>query len=751
MPALFFSRLRGLLALSISIFVGTTVLAQQPPQPSPSPPTQQNQPAPSNQEAEVVRISTELVQTDVMVFDREGRFINNLTRDQFELRVDDRPQEISFFEQVAAGTLNEEAQLSAARGGTRPTIGGASARPLDRGRTVFFFVDDFHLAPDSAVRVRRAIQRFIDNEIGQNDQAAIASTSGQIGFLQQLTDNKAVLRHAAARINSRQRSVTTSERPLMSEYQAQAIERNDRDLLNYFITETIRDNPGITPQVAEGMVRGRARSMIQQSISITNITLSTLESLMRSSSSLPGRKIVFFISDGLFLNRNDSDVTNRLRRITDVAARSGVVIYSMDARGLTTGMPDASESGGFDPSGALSRSTLGELPASQEVLRTLAADTGGRALLNNNDLDAGVRRTLRETSVYYLLAWRPETETRRGNRFRRIEVSVRNRPELTVRVRRGFLTEASSEDDRSSRRRNTSTGARTNRAANNTPDGQLFDALRSLYPRTALPVSLSVGHLNAPDGSVLTASMGFDVESLFSRGGEATESNARPNAEVDIAVAVYNDRGAVAATFRQQLAISSTAGANGQPVIYSNQFRVLPGLYQIRVAARNRQNGLAGSATQWIEVPDLRSNSLALSSLFIGERTAQTVVAASSDSATPTPSASPPPPQVILSANRRFARTSGLRFLTYIYNAARSNAGAPDVALQVQVFRDDQPVITAPLRRVSTEGVTDLARIPYAAEISLENLPVGRYLLRVTIIDRATRVSATQQIDFTIV
>src|SRR5215216_4849834 len=91
-------------------------------------------PAPTaRDDEEVVRISTELVQTDVMVFDGSGKFVDGLKPEQFELRVDGKPQQVVFFERIKAGTVNEDAQIAAARGGGYgPTAGGAAV-PLDRG------------------------------------------------------------------------------------------------------------------------------------------------------------------------------------------------------------------------------------------------------------------------------------------------------------------------------------------------------------------------------------------------------------------------------------------------------------------------------------------------------------------------------------------------------------------------------------------------------------------------------------------
>src|SRR5688572_13197402 len=155
---------------------------------------------PQNQNPDVIRVNTSLVQTDVMVFDKQGKFIDGLKREQFVLKVDGKPREISFFELVKAGSSNEEAQLAAARG-VASTAG--TPAPLDRGRLVFFFIDDLHLAEGSMHHARKLLAQFVDREMGQNDQVALISPSGQIGFLQQLTDNKPVLLKAVERLRPR--------------------------------------------------------------------------------------------------------------------------------------------------------------------------------------------------------------------------------------------------------------------------------------------------------------------------------------------------------------------------------------------------------------------------------------------------------------------------------------------------------------------------------------------------------------------
>ncbi len=479
-------QIRALFVLATFSTFAVTTSAQQP------------QSAPS-QSDEVVRVNTSLVQTDVTVFDRGGKFVEDLKREQFVLKIDGKPREISFFERVSAGSHNEEAQLAAARGNAPGGNSSAAPVPLDRGRAIFFFVDDLHVATSNIVQVRESLKRFVDRTMGQNDEAAIITTSGQVGFLQQLTDNKAVLRAAVERITARVQNVSDAERPAMSQYQAMLVEQDDRDVLDFFIDAILRENPGLPRQIAGDMVRNRASVMLQQSGMITTNTLAALEGLVKSTARLPGRKLVLFVSGGFLLDQKHSDAFDRLRRVTSAAARAGVVIYSIDARGLVASMADPGGDVTFDPSGRLARAGGGELFATQDGLSALARDTGGRAFFNNNALSAAVGTALKESSVYYLLAWRPENDDQRSQRFRQIEVSIVGRPELVVRFRRGFGEIEAAESSARVKLAKTLPLPRS-------PTEELHSALRAQYPAGALPVSVTLTFLNTPQrGSLLTA------------------------------------------------------------------------------------------------------------------------------------------------------------------------------------------------------------------------------------------------------
>ena len=161
----------------------------------------------------------------------------------------------------------------------------------------------------------------------------------------------------------------------------------------------------------------RSRFILQQGAQTTTNTLSGLEGLIRSSSTLPGRKLVFFISGGFLLDYRNSDPGGKLQRITSAAARSGTVIYSIDARGLVASLTGASVDVPFDNSNRLLRASMDELNATQDGLNALARDTGGKPILNTNALGAGLSRALQETSVYYLLAWEPDQVSRMQDSF----------------------------------------------------------------------------------------------------------------------------------------------------------------------------------------------------------------------------------------------------------------------------------------------------------------------------------------------
>src|SRR6266550_3163267 len=320
------------------------------------------------QEVEVLRVNTELVQSPVMVFDKQGHFVDGLQQEQFDLKVDGRPQAVSFFDRVTAGTPGEASKYETARKSVTaiasPTVGPPS-KALAYGRALIFYVDDLHLTSESIDRVRAALLKFIDNSMGQNDRVQIITGSGQLGFLQQLTDNKDVLRAAVDRLKPRQFFAPDDERPPMGAYQALSIEANDSRVLQYYVEQYYQDvvqnmnreGPDLTGnknksamdqskgesgrRIAENHIRARARNLLHQYSAVSASSFEALRYLMGSTTALPGSKLIFVISDGFFMNREVAGELQKLHQITSAAVRAGAIIYSIQASGLATTYPDA--------------------------------------------------------------------------------------------------------------------------------------------------------------------------------------------------------------------------------------------------------------------------------------------------------------------------------------------------------------------------------------------------------------------------
>ena len=362
---------------------------------------------------DVVQLGTTVVQTDLTVFGKDGHFVDNLKRDQFELYLDGKLQPISFFDLITAGTSKEEVQLATARGEkTKIKQGETTSREI--GRTIFFFVDDFHLSAESVMRTRKILTDYVNNEANSNDKVAVLTTSGQLGFLQQLCDNKAVLRAAINRLIYREPSRIDRVRPEITEGQAIDIERNDTDVLNALTLATLREDSSFSPTAtlkspegirAQRLVMARAKTLVERTSAETITTLLSLQNFLSDVAELPGRKIVFYISDGFLVQNTRTDIVNKLQQVINRAALAGVVFYTIDARGLTTGLPDASSTASADPTSQALRGLHNEVADAQDGLNSLAVDTGGRMIRNTNALGVAVTNVLSETSQYYVLAW----------------------------------------------------------------------------------------------------------------------------------------------------------------------------------------------------------------------------------------------------------------------------------------------------------------------------------------------------------
>ena len=689
----------------------TSVIAQdkkQKPSPSPSP-------TPAEVE-DVVRVNTELVQTDVMVFDKDGKFVSGLKPESFELLVDGQPQQIAFFDSVVTGGRSEVAALRAGSGKKHTQPVEDSGEPVSgQGRTILFFVNDLHLAPGSLARAYKTIGQFIDTMLGPNDQVAITSASGQIGFLQQLTNNPIVLHAALDRLKFVPGAASDAERPTMSDYAAYLIgERHDRDLFEYLVRETIKTNSMKDPDdrlIATAMVERRVGTILRNSQATIRTAFASLVNLVRATAKLPGRKLVFFISDGFVPQFGGSDFTTLMSRVTGSANRSSVVIYTLDARGLSVDSSlDASNSGGFDTSGVFQSRMTGERTFTQEPLNALAADTGGRALLNSNDLAGGIAKALDETSRYYLLAWRPTNDAQRASNFSKIKVTIAGRPELKVQLRRGYLGPPPEKNSAQAQAAPVQVESTDVLGVTETSTEELHAALALGYKQTSGP------------NMQLTSAVQLNAHS---------RDNSSGKIDANVLGAVFDSKGKAVGSFKQRIEVPRTPPQTPLYATVNHQVDVPPGLYQVRILAYERGLGTRNltSTMEWIDIPKVKAGSFAISSLYVGEI---------GESAAATP--------VGVNASRRFARNSRMRFTAFIYNASTP----PQLSAQIKVLHGNKAVIAPPEVKISTEKLTNFTNIPYTGEFPLSSLPPGNYELQVTITDQTKKASASEQFKFTV-
>jgi VWFA-related protein len=591
------SSIKLLIATCLFLFPAI-VVSQTKPEPA--------KPEPADAQ-DVIKFDTSLVQTDVMVFDKNGRFVDGLKPEQFQLKIDKTQREISFFERITSGGFSSDREEAV--NPAQPTTAGKRKSEAQQ-RAVIFFVDDLHLAPDSLERTRRSLLEFINSGIGKNDLVAITSPSGQIGFLQQLTSDKEALRSAVARLHYRTQTKTDMDNPPMSEYIALKIREGDEQALVYYIQEVqrqtcfrVRDRLicPVSPQAVRQMVKNRANQIAVESAPATDNTLRLLEGLMRTAAQLPGRKLVFVISDGFYLNDFKTGSLDRIKRVTDAAGRAGVVIYTLDARGIFGDAIDVTNNKPIDGKGMLIGAGIGEISASQDGLNALAKDTGGQAFRNTNrPMHEWVEQVVDETSNFYLLAWKPDTEEQKRGKFKSIEVSVVGRPDLKVRVRNSYFKTAALPL------------ITTKKKHDKDPTKAREDDMRLVIDAPVsqheIPAEVDLGFVQMPGfGTRVIATLSIDDSALTF---ETTDG--KPSADVDIGGIFYDDKGKPINSFVGRLRIfprsnaSDPAGATQKkrPVYRFTAF-VPGGLYQVRVGVRDLKSSRIGSAMDWIKVPKI--------------------------------------------------------------------------------------------------------------------------------------------------
>jgi VWFA-related protein len=668
-------------------------------------------------------VSVELVRVDVVVTDKGGHPKAGLAREDFAVFEDGEPQKLVQFEAYARrlpGTLPAPSPPAV-------TVADETRRPLPR-RYVVLAADDVHIEPGSLMRAKKALTRFVEEDVGPEDRVALVTTSGALS--QEFTTDRDALRQAISRLSARAHVVWAGV-PYISEYQAELIERGDRDALAVAVEQILYER-GINAN-AEVEAKQKARAIFEESVHNARLTLETLENLIRNMAGLSGRKVLFLVSDGFLVGLSaHSGLGYDIRSITDAGTRAGVVVYSLETRGLTAPIPGGSAST-RGPAIARTFSRVFSMEqqseeATRNAMHALAADTGGFLFDNSNDLHAGLKRMLEDTETYYVLAYEP-TNTKRDGAFRHIEVRVPGQRDVKVRARAGYFAPG---DRRASSSR---VPEKEERRTQGRPSGT--GGARA--PLAAILVHLSADFVSFEGGvTEVVVSGHVDTTTLpFVRQGD------RYKAAVEMTAVVHDETGAVAATLGpQRLSLDMTEtqherlSREGLP--YQKTAPLKPGRYEVRLVVGGAGAGALGVASQWVEIPDLAPGRLTLSSLFLLK--AGEVPGGTGDSGAPL---------VLSQARRRFRWDESLYVQVYAYNPMRDASGRTDLVWQGRILRGGV-VVEAGTPEPMEAGERDGPPVPHTSKIALDPFGPGEYELEVTVTDRNANEAATRRVGFTI-
>src|SRR5258706_13681914 len=354
-------------------------------------------------------------------------------------------------------------------------------------------------------------------------------------------------------------------------------------------------------------------------------TLGAVSYVVRGLKDLPGRKSILLISDGFRIYNRDDPTRNylaleRLRRLIDEAGRASVVIYTMNATGLQTlGLTAADNPGSGDVEKMLSNRRTAAFET-QEGLSYLARETGGIAIKNNNDLSGGIRRVLEDQKGYYLIGYRPDSSTfdpKTGRRtFHKLTLKVTRPGKFTVRMRNGFF--GVTDQDRQA-------------PVKRTLAQQMLGALMSPFGSTGVHLQLTSLFGNDPKaGPIMRSMLHIDARDLTF----TTEANNMHKSTFDVLAMTFGDNGMPVdqsgRTYTLQLPEALYQRAQRDGLVYYLTVPVKKaGAYQMRISLRDSTSERIGSAGQFIEVPDLKKNRLALSGVVLsGVNPAEKVAAA---------------------------------------------------------------------------------------------------------------------------
>jgi VWFA-related protein len=652
-----------------------------------------------------IKLNAELVQIDVLVTDKTGKPVSGLNREDFDLLDNNKPQHISTFahEETKARRIEDTAVEN------RRLPKAITAGELKR---VFaFVVDTLHIKFENVNQTRKMLADFVDNKMQPGDLVLILPTGGGSGVLQQFTSDPRLLHRAIDRLHPF--FFTNDTTPYRS------IDRlsGERALRGQ---SPVNNVSGGLSMPSVGNVAGSVDPLEEADV---RATLWGLKDTIKSMSKLPGRKVAVLVSEGIRLYATET--TQDLNQTTAQAARSNVVFYTIDPRGLQPLTPEAGDvvsfsSGGTPQQGGVEiltprehsitgSRTYSDFLESQNSLRIIAADTGGKFFGNNNDITRGLDEMVEENSAYYMLGFYPEAGKWDG-KFHKVKVVVRGRPELTVSFRKGYLAKTPPPEN----------------AGFDPKVAEAIEAIASPLVRRDIDLRLTPLYIdNAQRDPAVTLLLHIDTSKLT-----FVQSEGRYHDQLEQVGFVFDANGKTIDTFSNTLELNllpqSYQTALKRGFVATRTMNLKPGTYQVRLFVREAGSGLIGTANDFIDIPNMKSEKLTTSSLFLSGQSVEQGKVVDTAGLGGTPS------------QRRFQRNGEFAYSLVIYNPKLDDKSKqPQLEMRTRILKGNKVVFAGVLRPVAPgEGSTLPFRVVTGGVIKLHSLAPDDYTIEVTVVDR---------------
>ncbi|HWW14145.1 MAG TPA: VWA domain-containing protein [Candidatus Dormibacteraeota bacterium] len=535
-----------------------------------------------------IKVQVNLVLVRVVVKDAGGKAVPGLKKEDFQLWDNGKQQRISAFNtEMAEAAVIEAAKAERKAAGTEAvkdsedTPGPGVVQPLEMPRRFLALVfDDSHMRVAEAMAVHAATERLFAS-LTSTDRVAIYSTQGNVQ--QDYTGDAATIRKTlAAIVPQPAKGEGGYECPNVTYYQADLIQnKHDEDAMLVAVADATANNCRLN-------LRATVDRILQAGDSQTRETYQYLDDIVRKLASMPGQRVLVYVSPGFILGdallSNSSDLIER-------AVRAGVVVNTIDARGLYTAdqMPDITAPPQAGPWKHLEAGQLVPDPTmdyqgpegtyrmqaqfeSGQVLAGMAASTGGTYFHNRNDLDAAMSQALALPAVSYVLGFAPQVPMGDG-KFHKLKVEVANGKKYQIQARNGYYAPKKSVDPEEAAKE------------------EVREALFSRDEMVSVPVQLKAAFYKLDDMSAqLTVLTHLDISRIRLRKADGRSCN-----DVVLATGVFDTNGQLVDGEMKEITLKlkdSTMEKMSQTgLTIKTTFTVKPGTYVVRSVVRGSEGG----------------------------------------------------------------------------------------------------------------------------------------------------------------